>query len=196
MCLTVSRVLFRSVSDFPEAAARREFGNATHLAELSRDAWLWPGIEALGQDARLTGRGLRRNPVFTAGGMLPFALGVGANAAMFSLIDRMMPRPPALLRDPASVHRIYLYRSSDGVESETGGQYARNADIARFTTSFSAVAMHTTRQLAVGVGQDARELRIGVVSASFFSFFDAPPAAGRYFGASEDAPPSGAAVAF
>jgi predicted permease len=179
----------------PEAAARREFGNATHLAELSRDAWLWPGIEALGQDARLTVRGLRRNPVFTAGVMLTFALGVGANAAMFSLIDRMMLRPPALLRDPASVHRIYLYRSSDGVESETGGQYARNADIARFTTSFSAVAMHTTRQLAVGVGQDARELRIGVVSASFFGFFDAPPAAGRYFTASEDAPPSGAAVA-
>ena len=179
----------------PDAQARRQFGNATHQAELSRDAWLWPGIEALGQDARLTIRGLRRNPVFTAGVMLTFALGVGANAAMFSLIDRMMLRPPAQMRDPASVHRVYMYRSSDGVESETGGQYARNADIARFTTSFSAVAMHTTRQLAVGVGQDARELRIGVVSASFFSFFDAPPAAGRYFGASEDAPPSGAAVA-
>src|ERR1041385_4920844 len=179
----------------PDAAARRQFGNATHQAELSRDAWLWPGLEALWQDARLTVRGLRRNPAFTAGVMVTFALGVGANAAMFSLIDRMMLRPPALMRDPAGVHRVYLYRTSDGVESETGGQYARNADIARFTTSFSAVAMHTTRQLAVGVGQDARELRIGVVSASFFGFFDAPPAAGRYFGASEDAPPSGAAVA-
>jgi putative ABC transport system permease protein len=179
----------------PEAQARRQFGNATHLAELSRDAWLWPAVEALGQDARLTVRGLRRSPAFTAGVMLTFALGVGANAAMFSLIDRMMLLPPALLRDPASVHRVYMYRSSDGIESETGGQYARNADIARFTTSFSAVAMHTTKQLAVGVGQDAREMRIGIVSASLFGFFDAPPAAGRYFGASEDAPPSGTPVA-
>jgi putative ABC transport system permease protein len=179
----------------PYAQARRQFGNATRIAEVSRDVWLWPGIDALWQDARLTVRGLRRNPAFTAGVMLTFALGVGANAAMFSLIDRMMFRPPALMRDPASVHRVYLYRSMDGVESETGGQYARNADIARFTTSFSAVAMHTTSQLAVGVGQDAREMRIGVVSASFFGFFDAPPAAGRYFDASEDAPPSGAPVA-
>jgi putative ABC transport system permease protein len=179
----------------PEARASRQFGNATRIAEVSRDAWLWPGIEALWLDARLTVRGLRRNPVFTAGVMLTFALGVGANAAMFSLIDRMMLRPPALMRDPANVHRVYMYRTLDGVESETGGQYARNADVARLTTSFSAVAIHTTRQLAVGVGQDSREMPIGIVSANFFGFFDAPPAAGRYFGASEDAPPSGASVA-
>jgi predicted permease len=128
--------------------------------------------------------------------MLTFALGVGANAAMFSLIDRMMLRPPALMRDPASVHRVYMYRTLDGIESETGGQYARNADIARWTTnSFSSVAMHATRQLAVGVGQDAREVRIAIVSANFFGFFDAPPAAGRYFGASEDALSSASPVA-
>jgi len=55
--------------------------------------------------------------------------------------------------------------------------------------------MHATQELAVGVGQDAREMRIGVVSANFFGFFDAPPAAGRYFDAAEDGPPSGAPVA-
>jgi putative ABC transport system permease protein len=179
----------------PDAQARRQFGNATRIAEASRDVWLWPRIDAFGQDARHTVRGLRRNPAFTAGVMLTFALGVGANAAMFSLIDRMMLRPPALMRDPARVHRVYMYRTSDGVETETGGQYARNADIARFTSSFSAVAMHATRPLAFGVGQDARELRVAIVSASFFGFFDAPPATGRYFSASEDAPPSGAPVA-
>ena len=179
----------------PDAQASRQFGNAARIAEVSRDAWVWPRLEALWQDARLTVRGLRRSPAFTAGVMLTFALGVGANAAMFSLIDRMMLRPPVLMRDPARVHRVYMYRSVDGVESETGGQFARNADIARWTTTFSAAAMHTTKQLAVGVGQDAREMRIGIVSASFFGFFDAPPAAGRYFGAAEDAPPSGAPVA-
>ena len=176
-------------------AARRTMGHETLMREDSRGVWLWPSLDAVWQDAKITVRGLRRSPAFTAGVMLTFALGVGANAAMFSLIDRMMLRPPALMRDPASVHRVYMYRSSDGIESGTGGQYARNADIARWTTTFSAVAMHTTRELAVGVGQDAREMRIGIVSANFFGFFDAPPAAGRYFGASEDAPPSGAPVA-
>jgi HAMP domain-containing protein len=180
----------------PDAQARRQFGNATRIAEESRDTWLWPSLDALRQDARVTVRGLRRSPAFTAGVMVTFALGVGANAAMFSLIDRMMLRPPALMRDPANVHRAYMYRSMDGVETGTGGQYARNADIARWTSaSFSAVAMHATQELAVGVGQDAREMRIGVVSANFFGFFDAPPAAGRYFDAAEDGPPSGAPVA-
>jgi predicted permease len=177
------------------AAARRAMGNETIAREDARGVWLGPRLEAAWQDARVTVRGLGRSPAFTAGVMLTFALGVGANAAMFSLIDRMMLRPPALMRDPATVHRVYMYRSSDGVESGTGGQYARNADLARLTTSFSMVAMHATRQLAVGIGADAREMRIAVVSASFFDFFDAPPVIGRYFSRSEDAPPSGTPVA-
>jgi putative ABC transport system permease protein len=176
-------------------AARRAMGNETMSREDARGIWLWPRFEALWQDAKVTMRSLRRSPAFTAGVMLTFALGVGANAAMFSLIDRMMLRPPALMRDPASVHRVYLYRHIDGAEGETGGQYARHADLVSGTTSFSALAAHATRQLAVGVGTDAREMRIGIVSASFFDFFNAPPAAGRYFGAAEDAPPTGAAVA-
>lgn len=176
-------------------AARRRMGNETLMREESRGVWLWPWLEGVWQDARVTVRGLRRSPAFTAGVMLTFALGVGANATMFSLIDRLMFRPPPLMRDPASVHRIYLYRLLDGVEGEASGRYARHADVARWTTSFSAVAGHALRRLAVGVGQDAREMRVGVITANFFGFFDAPPVAGRYFSAAEDAPPMGAPVA-
>jgi putative ABC transport system permease protein len=175
--------------------ARRMMGNETRTREDARGIWLWPWLEAIGQDAKVTLRGLGRSPAFTAGVMLTFALGIGANAAMFSLIDRMMLRPPALMRDPGSVHRVYLYRIRDGVERLGGVVYPRHADLARFTTSFSDVAAHSFRSLAVGIGQDARELPIGVVSASFFTFFDAPPAAGRYFDGAEDRPPAGAPVA-
>ncbi|MGH7575319.1 MAG: ABC transporter permease, partial [Longimicrobiales bacterium] len=178
------------------AAARRRMGNETLMREESRGVWLWPWLEGVWQDAKGTVRGLRKSPAFTAGVMLTFALGVGANAAMFSLIDRLVFRPPPLMRDPASVHRVYLYRTSRlGVEDEVSGRYARHADLARWTTSFSAVAGHALRRLAVGVGQDAREVRVGVVTANFFGFFDAPPAAGRYFSGAEDAPPMGAPVA-
>jgi putative ABC transport system permease protein len=176
-------------------AARRAMGNELLMREASRGVWLWPWLEAIWQDAKGTLRSLRKSPAFTAGVMLTFALGVGANAAMFSLIDRLMFRPPALMRDPGSVHRVYLYRTVRGVEGQTGGQYARHADLARWTTSFSDVAGHSRRQLAVGVGENAREMSIGVVSANFFGFFDAPPAAGRYFSASEDTAPMGAPVA-
>ena len=176
-------------------AARRTMGNELLMREDARGVWLWPGVEAVWQDAKATVRGLRKSPAFTAGVLLTFALGVGANAAMFSLIDRLMFRPPAMLRDPSSVHRVYLYRQVDGVESEASGRYARHADLERWTTSFSGVAAFAARQLAVGVGQNARELRVGIVSASFFDFFDAPPAAGRYFTGAEDSPPAGAPVA-
>jgi predicted permease len=176
--------------------ARRAMGNELLMREASRAVWLWPWLEGVWQDAKGTLRGLRKSPAFTAGVMLTFALGVGANAAMFSIIDRLMFRPPPLMRDPDSVHRVYLYSLVDGVEAQRGGgRYARYSDLARFTTSFSAVAGHSLRRLAVGVGQDARELSVGVVSASFFEFFDAPPVAGRYFTAVEDAPPIGEAVA-
>jgi predicted permease len=176
-------------------AARRAMGNATLMREEARSVWLWPSLEAVWQDARITLRGLRRSPAFTAGVMLTFALGIGANAAMFSLIDRLMLRPPALMRDAASVHRVYMYRTANGVEGTTGGQFPRYADLVRFTTAFSAVAGYSVHELAVGVGDDARELRVGIVSANFFDFFDAPPAAGRYFSSAEDVPPDGAPVA-
>ncbi len=177
------------------AAARRAMGNETLMREEARGVWLWPSLEAIWQDGKATLRGLRASSAFTAGVMLTFGLGVGANAAMFSLIDPLMFRPPALMRDPASVHRVYLYRVRNGVEQEAGVVYPRHADLARFTASFSDVAAHSLRNLAVGIGQDARELRIGVVSGSFFGFFDAPPAAGRFVGPAEDRPPAGAPVA-
>ncbi|HJQ19245.1 MAG TPA: ADOP family duplicated permease, partial [Gemmatimonadaceae bacterium] len=176
-------------------AARRAMGNETLMREDARAVWLWPGVDALLQDARATLRGLRKARAFTFGVMVTFALGIGANAAMFSLVDRIMFRTPALMPDPGAVHRVYMYKLRDGVEHETGGQYARYADIARFTSSFSVVAAHTTQELAVGVGQDAREMRVGIVSASFFRLFDAPPALGRYFADGEDTPPAGAPVA-
>src|SRR5262245_2215547 len=178
-----------------ETAARRRMGNATRMREESRGVWLWPSLEAIGQDEKVTLRSLRASPAFTTGVMLTFALGVGANAAMFSLVDRLMLRPPPRMRDAASVHRVYLYRMRDGMERQTGGQYPRHADLVRFTSSFSAIAAHSLRRLAVGVGQDAREMPIGVVSATFFTFFEAPPAAGRYFGAAEDGPAEAAPVA-
>ena len=180
--------------DSARDAARRVMGNETFMREESRGVWLGK-LEGILQDARATMRGLRKSPAFTLGVILTFALGIGANAAIFSLVDRLMLRPPALLREPSMVHRVYLYKIREGVERETGGQYARYADLARWTTAFSQLAAYLSRDLAVGVGDDTREARIGIVSAGFFDFFDAPPAAGRYFTTAEDSVPVGTPVA-
>ncbi len=151
--------------------------------------------DVLLRDLRYALRGLRARPGFAAAVVLTLALGIGANAAIFSVVDRLLFRPPPMLSDPALTHRIYVSSTYRGEEFVNGGiQYARYVDFTKWTKSFARTAEVTSRELAVGVGAAAREMQVGAVSASFFGFFDAPPALGRYFGAQEDTPPDGTPV--
>ena len=153
-------------------------------------------LESLGQDLKYAVRSLRTKPGFTLAVVTTIALGIGANAAMFGIVDRLLFRPPALMKDPATAHRIYKFSTFRGKERASGGgQFAFYKDLERWTTSFSDIAGYSARDLAVGVGDAAREMHIGVVSANFFRFFDAPPVLGRYFTAAEDSVPEGAPVA-
>src|SRR5438270_9855825 len=153
-------------------------------------------MDALLADLRHAARQLARSPGFTLGVVLTLALGIGANVAMFSVVDRMLFRPPPLLHDPGATHRIYVAQTYSGKE-QAGGymQYARYVDLTSWTNAFARTAAFTEHDLAIGVGTEAREMRVGIVSAGFFGFFDAPPALGRYFTAAEDSPPTGSAVA-
>ncbi|MBC7897689.1 MAG: ABC transporter permease [Cytophagaceae bacterium] len=147
-------------------------------------------------DLKYAFRGLRTKPGFAIAVVTTLGLGIGANAAMFGIVDRLLFRPPPLMKDPDTAHRTYLFSTFRGTErAANGGQFARYRDLAEFTKTFSAVAGYSDRPLAVGTGEDAREMPIGVVSANFFGFFDAPPALGRYFTEAEDRPPEGTAVA-
>ena len=153
-------------------------------------------LETLRQDTKYALRGLRARPGFTFAVVATLGLGLGANSAMFGIVDRLLFRPPALMKDPATAHRIYLYQTFRGKERASGGgQFARYQDIARWTTSFSSVAGYTQRDLAIGVGDAARDMHVAPVSANFFGFFDAPPVLGRYFTDAEDQPPAGEPVA-
>ena len=152
-------------------------------------------FESLKQDITYALRGLRSKPGFTIAVVATLGLGIGANAAMFGIVDQLLFRPPALMKDPATAHRVYYFSTFRGKErASSGGQYARYLDLRRYTTRFDRLAGYTARDLAVGVGEQAREMRIGSVSASFFGFFDAPPALGRYYGEAEDQPPAGSPV--
>jgi len=162
----------------------------------ARDRWSLPWLDHLRQDARYALRGLRRSPGFTAAVVLTLGLGIGANAAMFNVIDRLMFRPFPYLRDPASVHRVYLrVPGRERLLTRESFPYARYLDLKRATSSFSQYAAFFPTTVAVGTGEAARERPIAAVSASFFEFFDARPALGRFFVAAEDVTPMGAKVA-
>lgn len=176
-------------------AASRRLGSALRAREESRDRWSWPWLEHFLQDLRYAFRGLRRSPGFTATVVLTLGLGIGANAAMFGVIDRLMFRPFPYLRDPGTVHRVYLqstYRGRTGTNFTI--PYTRYRDLVRGTGGIAQEAGVTERFLAVGTGETARERQVAGVSASFFDFFEVRPVLGRFFGATEDVPPLGAAV--
>ncbi|HEV8151098.1 MAG TPA: ABC transporter permease, partial [Gemmatimonadales bacterium] len=176
--------------------ARRRLGNVTQIQEAARERWSWPWLDNLFQDVRYALRGLRRSPGFALTVVLTLGLGIGANAAMFGVIDRLMFRPFAFLRDPGQVHRVYLQTTSRGrVFTNFTIPYTRYLDLKRATSSFSQYAGFADRTLAVGSGDAGREQQVAAVSASFFDFFAARPVLGRFFGAAEDSTPRGATVA-
>ena len=184
----------------PDAAARRArlaFGGVERIKDDSRDARGISLVEGVAWDLRFAARGLRANPGFTAAVVLTLGLGLGANAAMFAVLDRLMFRPPAYLRDAERVHRVYLSSIVRGQErTDPFTEYKRYLDLARFGGSaFSGAAAFSQRTMAIGASDAAREMDVGTVSATYWSFFDARPALGRFFTAAEDSVPAGELVA-
>lgn len=176
--------------------ARCRLGNLTNVRENARERWSLPWLDHLQQDARYAVRGLRRSPGFTLAVVLTLGLGIGANAAMFNVIDQLMFRSYPYLRDADQVHRVYLrVPTAPRFNTREAFPYARYLDLKNWTTSFSNAAAFFPTIVAVGVGEAARERPIVAVSSSFFEFFDARPALGRYFVAAEDTTPTGARVA-
>ena len=153
-------------------------------------------LEDAAQDARYAVRGWHLQPGFALAIIGTLALGVGANSTMFSVVDRLLFRPPAYLIAPERSHHIYFTRMLNG--SEAIGQaypYQRFVDLARTAKSMDVIAAYAPRRLAVGPAESAQETTVGAASASLWQLFDARPVIGRFFTADEDREPNGARVA-
>jgi putative ABC transport system permease protein len=174
----------------PEAArlaSLREFGNVLltreSLQNVWRPRWLEP-VRALGQDLRVAGRSLRRARGLAVTVAVMLALGIGANAAIFSVVRQVLFRP-LVNRDADRL--IYIGQSAPGLGAsnttfsmpEIGDLTARASTVAAFG-DFSTIDF-----TLVGFGEP-RVVKAGVVSGSYFDVMGLRPVLGRLLSAADD----------
>jgi predicted permease len=176
-------------------SARRSFGNSAAIRESSREAWMFHSLETLLQDVRYGLRVLGRSPGFAVTTVSVIALGVGANAAIFSLLDSVVLRPLSV----AAPEQLVLI---DG-EYETGWSlisYPMYRDLAERQQAFSDVVAssdYSATPLRVRAGNSSvvRAVRGSAVSGNYFLSLGLVPALGRFFVPADDEPGGAAPVA-
>jgi putative ABC transport system permease protein len=183
----------------PEAArlaALREFGYVPAARESMRRVWYsrwFSMLEALVQDMRVGMRSLWRAKGLAATVVVTLALGIGANAAIFSVVRGVLLRP-LVNRDEARL--VYIRQSSPGLKA--GNLTFSVPEIDDFKSRVKTIGafgdFSTVNFTMVGVG-DARVVKAGVVSGSFFEVMGLRPVLGRLINTGDDGPSApGAAV--
>ena len=182
----------RRFGDVQTARARLTTIDRARVERERRAEW-W---SALAQDLRYAVRGLRLKPGFAAAVIVTLGLGIGANATMFGIVDRLLFRPPPFLIAPDRAARLYFARTFRGKESFSSyAGYRTYLDVKENTRSFDAITPFYTSSLAVGTGDATREMHIGVSAADLWRMFDVKPVIGRFFTEQENVPPDGSKVA-
>ena len=198
--MTVRELMANGMNaDDARREAERRFGNIeTHrsrLAAIDRAGARAQWWSAFRQDLRYALRGIRLKPGFALAVITTLALGIGANATMFGIVDRLLFRPPGYLAANDRVNRIYISRFRRGTVTQTSiTGYQRYADLREWTSSFDAMAPFSWNYLAVGTGDETKVMDVGLLGADGWKMFDAKPVIGRFYRADEDAPPTGANV--
>src|SRR5438093_2740722 len=149
------------------------------------------------QDLRYALRTFARSPALVAAVVVCVALGIGANATIFCVVDTQLFRPPPHVRGSERVVRLYFRRHYPpfGANTSRITGYPLYTLIRESARDFDALAAYTYSQSAsLGRGVDARRVHLVLASASYFPLLGVRPALGRFYAADEDRPGGPAVV--
>lgn len=161
-----------------EAAARRQFGGETQLHEISREAWGWTLLDTLKQDIRYAARTLVANPGFTATAVLSLALGIGANTAIFSILNALMLRSLPV-EDPQRLVQLKL--DNNPTLNNLIWEQVRDHQQA-----FSGALAYAVDRFDLSEGGDSHFAEGLWASGDFFRVLGVPAIQGRMFTTDDD----------
>jgi predicted permease len=171
----------KAQADAPHTA-HLEFGNATVWREISREAWGWSAVEHLLQDLRYAARMLRHNPGFTTVAVLSLALGIGANTAIFSLIDTVLLR---MLPVEKPEHLFFAERSCprgcSGAPPYPCFEQFRDRN-----HYFSGLSAFSARNMRVSIDGRTEEVIAQHATGNYFQVLGVKAWAGRTFSPADD----------
>jgi putative ABC transport system permease protein len=157
-------------------AARLALGGETQIKEAYRHQAGLPFLEVLMQDLRYGFRHLRKNPTFTFVAVLTLALGIGANTAIFSVVNAVLLRP-------------LPYAAPDRLISLHGGQsWPDLNDIREQTQTLQSIGAYWSYQFDLLGNGEPEQIQSALISLDFFDTLGVPPLMGRSLTAKDDAP--------
>jgi predicted permease len=169
----------------------RELGNLTLAAEDARAEWGWTRLEQTGQDIGYALRALRKHPGFTATAVLSLALGIGANTALFTLINTVTWK---LL--PVSDPEHLLVLGQQDRSSLSNGFTYQQYRLIRDHNQLTELAAYSRVPLNISIAGSTEPTAEGqLVSGNYFSLLGVRPARGRLIGPDDDRVPMGHPVA-
>jgi predicted permease len=143
-------------------------------------------LDVLMQDTRFAGRLLRKSPGFTAAAILTLALGIGANAVVFSVLNALILRP---LNVPQEQSLYGIERASDKLGAES---YPNYLDLRDRNRSFDDLAAYNITGAGLDAGENPTRVWVTEVSGNYFDALGIQPCIGRVLHASDEHGPNSA----
>jgi putative ABC transport system permease protein len=167
-------------------AARRAFGGVASAKERTRAVWGFGAIDAFRQDLRFSLRSFLKTPGFTFVALLTLALGIGANTAVFSVVNAVLLRPLPF-PEPERLVTVLGHRTKTGLVG-TSHSYLNFSDFRSQNTMFEMMTAFESGDSTLLIGQEPERIGGLTVSADFFRMWGAKMELGRDFIAGDEQP--------